>query len=143
MANDATKGLNRLIETCLDGQHGFEQAAQHVSDPQLKAQFSQYAQQRAGYVNELQTTVRAQGGTPTESGSVAAGLHRAWIGLKDALSKGDRAIVAECIRGDESAVKQYQEAMSDDDVPPDVKTVLARQHGAIEQVLAKLNAMAR
>lgn len=143
MARDTTSDLNKLIETCLDGKHGFEQAAEHASDHRLKAQLSQYAQQRSGFANELQSTVRAMGGTPTDAGSVAAGLHRAWIGLKDALTKGDKAIIAECVRGDESAVKQYQEVMADDDVPPDMKSVLARQHVAIEEALANLNSLNR
>jgi uncharacterized protein (TIGR02284 family) len=141
MARDAVSDLNNLITTCLDGQHGYKQAAASASDAQLKSLFETYAQQRAAYATDLQQAVTSLGGTPTDSGSVTAAFHRGWIGLKDALTGGDKAVLGECIRGEEYAVKQYQEALGDDDIPAAAKTPLARQHGEIEQALAHMNAL--
>ena len=141
MASDATNEINKIIQTCLDGENGYKQAADHASDASLKSLFQQYAQQRAGYATELKQQVTAMGGTPTDSGSVIAGVHRAYIGIKDAVTSGDGGILNECIRGEESAVKTYTEALKDDDVPAAAKTVLARQHGEVEQALARMNAL--
>ena len=141
MASDTTKHLNDLITTCLDGKHGYEQAAQNATDASLKSLFQQYARQRDTYATELQGAVRTAGGTPTDSGSVTAAFHRNWIGLKNAVTSGDKAILGECIRGEESAVKQYAEALQDDDVAPEAKTIVARQHGEIEQALAHMNSL--
>ena len=139
MASDATNDINKLITAALDGKYGYDQAASNATDPSLKSLFQDYSRQRETFANELQQQVRAMGGTPTDHGSVTAGLHRNWIGLKDKLTSGDKGILGECVRGEESAVKQYQEVLGDDDVPAAAKTVLARQHGEIEQALAKMN----
>ena len=139
MATEAVNELNEIITLCLDGKYGYEQAAEHVSDPSLKTMFTQSAAQRASFAGELQSAVRAMGGEPTDDGSVTAAFHRGWIGLKDAIAGGDGPVVAECIRGEEHAVKKYQSTLSDDDVPATAKELLSRQHGEIEQALSKLN----
>ncbi len=136
-----TSKLNDLVQTAIDGKAGYEQAADKVNDASLKTLFTQYAQQRATYATELQGIVRAAGGTPTDHGSAAAGLHRGWIGLKDALTGGDGAILGECIRGEEHAVKSYSDALQEGDVSADAKSVIARQHGEIEQALAHMNSL--
>jgi uncharacterized protein (TIGR02284 family) len=107
--------VNSLIETLKDGQEGFRQAAEAVKDPQLKQLFSGYSQQRARFANELQIEARQLGETKLEQSSSAAGaLHRAWINLKSAATSGDdEAILAECERGEDSAVKEFEEAMHD------------------------------
>lgn len=139
MASDAINRLNKLIETCLDGRNGYRQAADHVKSTHLKTLFDGFSRQRETFTTQLQQVVRQLGGTPTESGSVAANLHRAWIGLKDAITTGDKQIVAECIRGDESAVNQYDEAVRDlSTLPGDAMSIVQRQHGDIRQALATL-----
>ena len=49
--------LNGLIETCRDGQNGFQTAAEGVTNSELKTLFHGYAQQRAQFVGDLQTEV--------------------------------------------------------------------------------------
>src|SRR5437899_3471346 len=102
--------INSLIETLKDGQEGFKQAAEAVKDPQLKSLFSEFSQQRGRFATELQTEARILGETkPEESSSAAGAMHRAWINLKSAVSSGDdHAILAECERGEDSAIKEYQ-----------------------------------
>ena len=141
MATDATKTLNDLIEACLDGKDGYQQAADHASDATLKSLFTQYASQRAGYAGELKNLVSGMGGTPADSGTTTASLHRAWIGLKDAVTSGDKGILGECIRGEESADKTYERAMGDADVPANAMTVVTRQHGEIEQALSHMKSL--
>ena len=43
-------------------------------------------------------------------------MHRAWINLKSAVTSGDdHAILAECERGEDSAVDEYKKAMEEKD----------------------------
>src|SRR5205085_2051257 len=93
--------VNNLIETLKDGQEGFRQAAEAVKDPQLKSLFSEYAQQRSRFANELQSQAKSLGETePEESSSAAGAMHRAWINIKSVATSGDdAAILAECERG--------------------------------------------
>ena len=141
MATDATKILNDLIETCIDGQNGYQQAADHASDATLKSLFTQYASQRGGYAGELKALVSGMGGTAADSGSAVAGLHRAWIGLKDAFTTGDGGILSECIRGEKSADESYETALDDDDLPAAAKSTVSRQHDEVEQALAHMRSL--
>ena len=102
--------LDELIETLKDGQEGFRQAADAVKDSHLKSVFDQYSQQRSRFAAELQSQARSLGEPEPETASSAAGeLHRGWINLKSAVTGGDdHAILAECERGEDSAVEEYQ-----------------------------------
>ncbi len=136
-----TDKLNDLITTCLDGVHGYKQAADHATDANLKSLFTGYAAERQAYASELQALVTAHGGTPTDEGSVAAAFHRGWIGLKDALTGGDKPVLAECVRGEEHAVKQYEEALAGSTVPQDAQAVLTKQHGEVSQAVAHMKGL--
>ncbi|MBA3240222.1 MAG: PA2169 family four-helix-bundle protein [Acidobacteria bacterium] len=125
--------LNNLIETCRDGQNGFQTAAEGVEGSTLKTLFLGYSQQRARFVGELQDEVRRLGGDPENAGSVAATLHRGWINLKSAVTgHDDDAVVAECERGEDSAVANYRDALSTD-LPANVRSVVERQSGEVKQ----------
>lgn len=126
--------LNSLIETLKDGQEGFKQAAEAVKDSNLKSLFHEFSQQRARFAGELQSEARQYGESEPEKSSSAAGaIHRAWIDLKSALTSGDdHAILAECERGEDSAVKEYQEAMNDQDLSSPIKTIISRQFSEVK-----------
>jgi uncharacterized protein (TIGR02284 family) len=120
--------IDSLIETLKDGQEGFKQAAEGVSDPQLKSLFRDYSQQRARFAAALQSEARRQGETEPENSSSAAGaLHRGWINLKSAITGGDEhTILAECERGEDSAVEEYKKAL-EDDLTPAAQELVSRQ----------------
>jgi uncharacterized protein (TIGR02284 family) len=133
MNNDVISTLNNLIETCRDGQNGFQEASEGVTNSEYKRLFEQYAQQRAQFVGELQGEVRRLGGDPQTTGSVAAALHRGWINIKSAVSgKDEHSILEECERGEDSAMRNYQAALAEP-LPPEVMTVVRRQYQAIQE----------
>jgi len=125
--------LNNLIETLKDGQEGFKQAAESVSDPKLKSLFRDYSEQRSRFATALQGEVRRHGETDPETSSSASGaLHRGWINLKSALTGGDEhAILAECERGEDSAVEEYKKAL-DDGLTPSAQERVSRQFAEIK-----------
>ena len=125
--------LNNLIETCKDGQEGFKQAAENVKNSSLRSLFHEYSMQRAQFVGELQDEVRHLGGDPENTGSFAGTLHRGWMNIKTAIStQDDAAILAECERGEDSAVGAYQDAL-EEALPSNVSEVVNRQFSAIRQ----------
>ena len=130
--DDVISTLNNLIETCKDGQNGFQTAAEGVQNSNLKSTFYEYGQQRAQFVGELQTLVRELGGDPENSGSVAASLHRGWINIKSAITgNDDGAILNEAERGEDVAKDQYKKA-SQMSLPSNVSTVIQRQYQAVQ-----------
>jgi len=126
---DKTTVIQNLVETLRDGQEGFKQAAEGVKDPELKSLFRNYSQQRAGFARELLGEATREGKSDTNSDSSTAGaLHRAWIGLKAAVTNGDdHAILAECERGEDSAVAEYKKVV-DDDLSGPLFEVISRQY---------------
>src|SRR6266705_5031959 len=126
--------INNLIETLKDGQKGFKEAADAVNDPQLKSLFTEYSQQRSRFASELQTEARSVGGAEPETGGSAAGaMHRGWINLKSAItSKDEGAVLAECERGEDSAVKEFKEAIDKPFSSP-LRDVIFRQYTEIKR----------
>ena len=125
--------LNNLIETLKDGQEGFKQAAEGVSDPKLKSLFRDYSEQRSRLATALQSEARRHGETDPETSSSATGaLHRGWMNLKSAITGGDEhAILAECERGEDSAVEEYKKAMADG-LSPSAQEIVSRQFAEIK-----------
>jgi len=124
--------LNHLIETCRDGEQGFRTAAEHVKDEQVKSLFLSYAQQRAGMIRELESEVRAHGGTPETAGSVAATAHRGWMNIKSAVAAGDGSIIAEAERGEDYAKAAYEKALNAG-LPPTTLAVVRQQAEAVRE----------
>jgi uncharacterized protein (TIGR02284 family) len=133
--------INNLIETCRDGQYGFQTAAEGVKNSELKTLFGTYAQQRAQFAGELQNEVLRLGGDPEKTGSVAATFHRGWINIKSAVTGEDEhAIIAECERGEDSAVKNYQEAINAT-LPSNIETIVRRQFTEIKQAHDRIRSL--
>jgi uncharacterized protein (TIGR02284 family) len=133
MSNQKTI-IDDLIETLKDGQEGFKQAAEGVKDPQLKSIFNQYSQQRSRLAAELQSQAQSLGDRePKASSSAAGALHRAWINLKAAVTSGDdHAVLAECERGEDSAVEEYKKAIENGLSAP-VREVVSQQYVEIKR----------
>jgi len=125
--------INGLIETLKDGQEGFKQAAEAVKDPSLKSLFNEFSLQRSKFAGELQSQVINLGEPdPEKDSSTSGALHRAWINIKSAITSGDdHAILAECERGEDSAVNEYQKAMEEEITAP-VRDVITRQYGDVK-----------
>ena len=126
--------INDLIETLKDGQEGFRQAAEAVEDPELKSLFNEFSLQRSRFAGELQSEAVALGESkPEDSSSTAGAMHRAWIDLKAAISKhDDHAILAECERGEDSAVKVYEQAMEEENLAAPAREIISRQYTEVQ-----------
>lgn len=126
--------IDNLVETLKDGQEGFKQAADGVKDPRLKSLFEEYSRQRGRFLAELRSQAQSPDERDTKaSGSAAGALHRGWINLKSALTQGDdHAILAECERGEDSAVEAYNKALNNGLSAP-VQQLVSRQFSHIKE----------
>jgi len=132
MNDDSESILNELIETSKDGEKGFMKAAEDTRDLKLKAVFMEGALRCREGAKELQEQVRALGGNPEKSGSVAGAMHRGWVSLKEAVSKrDDKAILEEVERGEDYAKAEYKKAL-ERPLPTTLRAIVERQyHGVI------------
>jgi len=125
--------LNDLIETCKDGQLGFQSAAESVKDLDYKSLFTELSAQRQLFASELQSLVASLGEEAEKTGSLSGTLHRGWLDIEAALGSGDEhTVLAECERGEDSAVAHYREALGHSELPLGVREVIARQYSGVQ-----------
>jgi uncharacterized protein (TIGR02284 family) len=141
--DEASSTLNQLIQTCKDGEKGFQTAAEAVSDPNLRHLFESYSQQRSEFAAELELEVRRMATEPAEKGHAAAALHRGWMNLKTAVTgREEGAIIAECERGEDLAVKAYQEALAAS-LPSHLRAIVERQYVKIQEAHDQVRSLER
>jgi uncharacterized protein (TIGR02284 family) len=140
---DVASTLNGLIETCKDGEQGFRSAAEGVKDPNLQRLFQSYSQQRAQFAAELQMEVKRLAEDPVDSGHVAGALHRGWLNIKTAVSGNDEgAIISECERGEDVAVRNYREAL-EKGLPSNIQIIVEREFLEIQEAHDQVRSLER
>lgn len=119
--------LDGLINTCHDGEEGFRTCAEDAMGLQLKTLFISRSQRCAAGARELQAIVRSLGGKTDTDNSLSGTLHRRWIDIKSAiLGKDNEAILNECERGEDLALRRYRNALSKS-LPAPILAVVERQ----------------
>ena len=98
--------------------------------------------QRSKFAGALQSEVIGLGESkPEDSSSTAGALHRAWINMKSAItSHDDHAILAECERGEDSAVAEYKKAM-EAELPSPVRDIISRQYTDVKAAHDRIKAL--
>jgi uncharacterized protein (TIGR02284 family) len=131
MAKDVTSVLNDLIETCKDGEKGFHACADDLKNQSLKSTMIQRSQSCATAAGELQQLVRSLGGNPETGSSLAGDMHRRWVDFKSLVTaQNDEAILDECERGEDVAVKNYRKAL-EKDLPANVRMIVEKQYQGV------------
>ena len=125
--NEIIDTLNILIETSRDGDKGFTVCADDAKDASLRVYFTICATRCRKSVHLLDEVVTNYGGTPEQFGSVLGSINRAWLNLRAAISSNsDLAVLDECERAEDMAIRTYQRALKKD-LPVDVETVVTIQ----------------
>jgi uncharacterized protein (TIGR02284 family) len=132
MPNDLRDILQKLIETCRDGETGYLHAAGVADDPELKSYFQEQSAERARFRMELTDAIEHLGEPdPDTSGSTAAVLHRAWFEVKDDLGGGDHTLLESVEQGEDSAMHNYQEAL-ETILPAETDELIRNQYASVK-----------
>ena len=140
--NETTaRAYNDLVEINKTGAKGYQEAAEGVSNPQLKSELSRLSQQRAQFASELTQHASQYGLNVTEGNTVeglltdaAAAVHHGWINIKSAITgQSDSAVLGECENGDSVALQAYETALQTNDLPTEAKSILQQQHSQVLQ----------
>jgi uncharacterized protein (TIGR02284 family) len=119
--------LNGLIKTTLDSVGGYKDAADSADNSRFKGMFAERAMKREQLARELQEEVRALGGDPKEHQSLIGKAHNEFVNLKAALTRNDdKAVIDEVERGEDHIKERFEDALEDNDLPPSVRTKVAR-----------------
>lgn len=135
--------LNGLIQTCIDGEKGFRQAADALEDtPQVKQRFLTHAEERARFAQSLAIQVSALGGEPAEDGTFKGKIHRGWIDIRNAISSDDgAAIIAEAERGEDAAMSNYKDALETLPAGGPVRDMVETQYSSVRAAHAHVSAL--
>ena len=116
-------------------------AAEGADDAALKSYFTSCASRCATAVQELSAQVASYGGKPEDSGTIAGGAHRAWLDIRTAVtSKDDLAVLDECERGEDHALKEYHEARQIS-LPSAVARIVLDQYEGVRQNHDRIKAL--
>ena len=139
--NNAISVIEDLIETCKDGQKGYQDAATHVKRTDLKTYFNQLSLERASFAGELEAELIRLGKPDKKvSGSVGGALRRAWIDTKVSLGGGDKTILESLEAGEDSAKESYQKAVTDD-LPENIAQIVRRQAASVQRAHDKVKSL--
>jgi len=139
--NNTVDVIKDLIETCRDGQKGYQDAASHVKRPDLKTVFHEEGLQRGRFAEELQAELLHLGKKDEKvSSSVGGALHRAWIDTKVALGGGDKTILESVESGEDSAKESYNKALASQ-LPANIADIVRRQANSVQQAHDKIKAL--
>ena len=134
--------LHELVTTCKDGEEGYRLAADKERTHEISALLMQYSNQRTHMSLELREKIAQMGKTQHDGSSAAAALFRGWINIRAALSGGESEVVLEdCERGEDAAVRSYEEALKSDFLPPDIRTLVGKQYRDILEARNKIRAL--
>lgn len=137
--------LEDLVETLEDGRKGFQKAGELLSETEhneLANDMRRFAGQRAQFAAELRDLARSQGWEIEEEGSAGGALHRAWMTLADMATGEDaHAVLAAAEQGEDHAVAEFEDALERDDLPADVRSVIARQAQEVQAAHDKVRSL--
>ena len=126
--------LNSLITTTIDSANGFERSAEDADVERFVEMFREFSQERRQVVGRLQEKVRSLGGTPNDDGSLKADLHRRWVDLRDAISKGgDQEIIEEVERGEDYLKAKYDAALEDSELSAETLSVIREAYQSVRK----------
>ena len=141
MASDTIDTLNKLVEASKDGEFGFRDAAEKAKSPDLQHTFRQHADECRQGATELQALVSQLGGTAENGGTMSGAAHRGWMAVKGGVTGyTDLAILEECERGEDSAMKSYREAL-DGELPATARALVERQYEGVKRNHAQVRAL--
>ena len=133
---DTNEYVKTVVQVLNDGQKGFSDIGEHLTDPGVKSFFITESQQRGSFATELASVA----GLTDVGGTAAAPVHRLWGDLKAKLGGGDHTLLETAEQGEDAAKKAYSEALDDFSVTGAVRALLMKQQTHVVESHNKVKA---
>lgn len=131
--------LSGLLEKNYDAEKGYKKALEHTRHKNLKQFLRNQAVMRNHFATELDKQIHLLNEHPKYRGSSLGSLHRFWITVKSSWSKkDDQAILDECIRGEKASLKEYEEKIKNNILPPSIKEMLEDHRDKVKSTLMEI-----
>jgi len=136
--------LQDLIIRLQDAEKGYKELEKATSIPSFKSWLNRYANERHNMHRKLESMVSLMGGDADVHTSFLGDLHRMFIDLKINNTSSDEqfdAIVTEINRGATKLIDDYEDVLSDVEMPANVIAELNSQKATVEVELNELKTL--
>ena len=133
VADQKTKLVSQLINSCYKAQEGFRTAASSVEDQTLRRLFEIYAQQRTRFAEELREYLPNEVATETNYGYAGA--------FASAGAENGKDSIRQCLEIDSRTLALYKEALSHRALPTRAHFLISSQLALLERVHDRMNGM--
>lgn len=130
MNNPTVSTLNDLLQITNDRIEGFNKVEDKVWEkyPNLKSDYTNMVDQSQKMKLELKSLISERNGDADDSTTVAGGLHRTWIDVKNAFSSDNAESTLENVTfGENAAIEAYEKALDSGDLCPESSRVVQDQ----------------
>jgi uncharacterized protein (TIGR02284 family) len=130
--------LEKLLEVSKISRKGYIDAAEQVKDPSLQLYFTQFAQQRAQFVEEFTSLIVRFGGSPADAKSFGGTMMRAWMDFKSGLIGDDtNGILDQCLKEEQTTLIEFENSLKEE-LPEDIKAVILEKDLEVKNTYDKL-----
>ena len=128
--------IHNLIAVLEDAKKGYLHASEKIKDSVLSLLMERFGYQRGRYCSELRKLVNSMGtASPIDQFTLSL-LQRTWMDLKTTFKYGKKEQIIEgCIKAEETALKNYGEAIDQLEDNNELRVILLQQANGIKTVL--------
>ena len=133
--------LNNIHDLLVDGRLGYAEASENVEDDRVKGLLKAFSEERVALANAVAGAIHRLDPTAPvrDAGTVKGDLHRAWMDIRNALSRSDNAsMLSECERGEGYLLMRYDEILAREGQDPQVRELLMRQRAEVERNVSRV-----
>ncbi|SFH87517.1 PA2169 family four-helix-bundle protein [Halpernia frigidisoli] len=145
MENSKTiEALNELLQITNDRLHGFQAVDKKAieSFTGLNSDYEMMVDQATRMRSDLSALITEKGGEPENSTTIAGGLHRTWIAVKDAFSVNkDESTLENVTFGENAAIKAYEDALSSGELCSKSRELVQDQLEKLRSSYAKFSSL--
>lgn len=138
--NDKTE-LHHIHDLLVDSRKGYAEAADRVEDERVKGLLMAFSDERVVLESAVDAELQKQdpGSPHRDGGTIKGDLHRAWMDLRDALSRSDNAnVLSECERGEGYLLMRYDEVLKKADLLPSTRALATAQRAEVQGNLDRI-----
>lgn len=129
--------LRDLVTKNEDAIKGFEKAAKNAKEVGIKTYFEKKVVERMQFLRQLRAAATDLDlGSIEIDGSTAGAAHRTWMDVKAFFTEdNDEAMLEEAVRGDKSAMDDYDKAMAETMIPHRIREIIKAQRERLQNDL--------
>lgn len=116
--NKLIRQIGDILEKNKDAEKGYNTAADHAKDPELKELFLKRSNERKDFNLRLKREIDANYGDLSKNGTYKGAIERTWMDAKSFITgKDDQFLLENVISGESAALEEYEELMKVEHLP--------------------------